>query len=114
MIGKTWQWQETVTPVEKITVLQPERYTLRLTEKRRAELKFDCNRGGGSYQIAEGKLSFGPMMATRMACPEDSMDAIYMKYLQNVNSYFIEGDSLYLELPAGNGTLRFRQQPGHN
>jgi heat shock protein HslJ len=112
VMGRIWEWQGTVTPVETITVPQPERYTLRLTEQGRAELRFDCNHGGGSYRIAEGKLSFGPMMSTRMACPEDSMDSIYIKYLQNVNSFFVEGDSLFLELPADGGTLRYRRPPG--
>jgi heat shock protein HslJ len=29
-----------------------------------------CNRMGGSYQFFDGKLSFGPIMSTRMGCPE--------------------------------------------
>lgn len=110
IIGKTWQWQGTVTPVEKINVTQPERYTLRFDEKGRIQARFDCNRGGGSYQISEGKLSFGPMMSTRMACPENSLNDVFMKHLQDVNSFFLEGDSLYLELPVDSGTLQFKQQ----
>jgi hypothetical protein len=27
-IGKLWQWEETVTPVERVKALAPERYTL--------------------------------------------------------------------------------------
>lgn len=107
VIGKTWQWQSTITAVEKIKVAQPESYTLRLNENGRAELRFDCNRGGGAYQISEGKLSFGPMMSTRMACPEGSLDATYMQQLQGVNQFFVEGDSLYLELPAESGIMQF-------
>ncbi|MGR8932334.1 MAG: META domain-containing protein [Gammaproteobacteria bacterium] len=108
VIGKTWQWQGTVTPVEKINVKQPERYTLRFDEKGRLQARFDCNRGGGSYQISESKVSFGPLMSTRMACPNDSLDDIYIKQLQDVNSFFLEGDSLYLELPFDSGTLQFK------
>lgn len=110
VVGKTWQWQGTVTPVEKINVTQPERYTLYFDEKGRVQARFDCNRGGGAYQISEGKLSFGALMSTRMACPEDSLDYTYMKQLKDVNSFFLEGDSLYLELPADSGTLQFKQQ----
>lgn len=28
LLGRTWQWVSTVTPLEKITVAAPERYTL--------------------------------------------------------------------------------------
>jgi len=110
VIGKTWQWVGTVTPVENISVSHPERYTLRFDERGRLLAKFDCNRGGGGYEISEGKLSFGPMMSTRMACPEDSLDYVFMKQLKDVTSFFVEGDSLYLELPADSGTLQFRHQ----
>lgn len=110
VIGKTWQWVGTVTPVETITVTQPERYTLHFDDNGRLKAKFDCNNGGGNYKISEGKLSFGPMMSTRMACPEDSLDYVFMKHLNDVNSFFLEGDSLYLELPADGGTLQFKRQ----
>ena len=30
--NKTWQWVSTITPVEKIAVSNPERYTIMLTE----------------------------------------------------------------------------------
>ena len=99
-----------MTPVENIDVKQPERYTLRFDEKGRLQAKFDCNRGGGGYQISEGKLSFGPMMSTRMACPEDSLDYVFMKHLNEVTSFFVEGDWLYLELPTDGGTLKFKHQ----
>lgn len=111
IIGKTWQWLESVTPAEKIIVSDPERYTLKLTENGRVEARFDCNRGGGSYQITEGKLVFGPMMSTRMACPEDSLDIIYMEHLQAASTFFMANDELYLEMPGNGGALRFRSQP---
>ncbi|MGR9074133.1 MAG: META domain-containing protein [Gammaproteobacteria bacterium] len=111
VLSKTWQWQETVTPAGKIAPANPERYTLLLSPGGRAQMRFDCNRGGGGYEIGEGKLSFGPMMSTRMACPGDSLDTTYMKHLQEVRTFFVENGELYLELPADGGTLHFRHQP---
>lgn len=108
VLDKTWQWESTITPVEKITVSNPERYTILLKVDGKAQIRFDCNRGGGNYQISEGKLSFGPLMSTRMACPPDSLDGPYMRDLQRVVSFFIEDGKLYLELPADSGTMRFR------
>ena len=109
IIGKTWQWVSTISPVEKITVTTPDRYTILLHPDGKIQARFDCNRGGGNYEISEGKLSFGPMMSTRMACPPDTLDAQFMRDLQQVSSFFLEGGQLYLELPLNSGTMRFKQ-----
>jgi heat shock protein HslJ len=111
VLGKTWQWEETVTPVEKVTVSDPNRYSIRFLKDRRLQAQFDCNRGGGAYEISAGRLSFGPMMATRMACPEDSLDWRFMQDLHQVVSFFVENDRLYLGLSADGGTMRFRPVP---
>ena len=110
-MSRTWQWESTTTPVERITVPAPERYTLFLNEDGKAEVRFDCNRGGGEYMIAAGKLSFGPLISTRMACPEGSLDGPFMRDLQRIASFFIEDRQLYLELPYDSGTMRFREAP---
>ena len=111
VIGRTWQWKSTITPVKKIGVLEPERYTILLMTDGRVQATFDCNRGGGSYTIAEGKISFGPMISTRMACPPDSLDASFMRDLQRATSFFAQDGELFLELPYDSGTMRFREAP---
>jgi len=111
VLDKSWQWQETITPTEKIVVPNPERYTIHLGSDGKLQARFDCNSGGGSYKISEGKLSFGPLLSTRMACVPDSLDAPYTRDLQRVASFFVQGGDLYLELPADSGTMRFRPAP---
>ena len=108
VLSKTWQWVSTLTPVEKITVPEPERYTIRFSDSGRLQAQFDCNSGGGNYEIAPGKLSFGPLLATRMACPQDSLDYRFMQDLQRVKIFFLLDGELYLELPMDSGTMRFR------
>lgn len=109
--NRTWLWVSTITPVEKVTVPDPGRYTIRLTDDGKVQARFDCNRGGGTYDISKGKLSFGPLLSTRMACPADSLDRLFMKDLQRVSTFFILGGKLYLELPFDSGTMRFRPVP---
>ena len=111
VLNKTWQWESTITPVEKITVSNPERYTILLKTDGKTQVRFDCNRGGGNYEISEGKLSFGPLMSTRMACPPDTQDTAFMRDLQRVASFFVENGNLYLELPYDSGTMKFRPAP---
>jgi heat shock protein HslJ len=111
VLNKTWQWVATITPIERTTVQNPERYTILLTDNGRLQARFDCNRGGGDYKISSGKLSFGPLLSTRMSCPPDSLDGPFMRDLQRAASFFVENGNLYLELPAESGTMRFRPAP---
>lgn len=87
VIDKTWQWEATVTPVEKITVPAPERYAVLLKPDGTVQARFDCNRGGGGYKVSPGRLSFTALMSTRIACPPDSLDSIFMRNLQRVVSF---------------------------
>ncbi len=111
VLDKNWQWVSTLTPVEKITVPAPERYTILLSETGRLQAQFDCNSGGGNYEISPGKLSFGPLLAIRMACPPDSLGYRFMQDLQQVKLFFMQGGELYLDLPMDGGTMRFRAAP---
>ena len=107
ILDKQWQWESTITPVEQITVGTPENYTILLKADNKVQVRFDCNRGGGSFEISLGKLSFGPMMSTRAACPPGSLDFRFAKDLQRVVSFFTRNNNLYLELPYDSGTMKF-------
>jgi len=109
VVEVTWEWVSTVTPVTQVEARDPERYTLFLQRDSVARVRFDCNQGSGTYEMAPGKLTFGPFMATRMACPEDSQDAQYADWLQRVASYFLHDGELFLELLMDSGTMRFRR-----
>jgi len=107
LVGTLWQWQSTVTPVERIDVREPARYSLRLIDDGNAEIQFDCNRGRGNFALEGNQLSFGPLMSTRMACTPDSQDAVFMNYIGRVSTWFMQDGDLYLELPYDSGTMRF-------
>ena len=111
VLNKTWQWVSTGTPVETITVSAPERYTIFLSDTGRLQAQFDCNGGGGNYEIAPGQLSFGPLLSTKMACPDDTLDYRFAQDLQRVKLFFLQDGDLYLELPMDSGTMRFRAAP---
>jgi len=107
ILDKQWQWESTITPVEQITVGTPENYTILLKSDNKVQVRFDCNRGGGSFEISLGKLSFGPMMSTRAACPPGSLDFRFAKDLQRIVSFFTRNNNLYLGLPYDSGTMKF-------
>jgi len=111
VLNRTWQWVSTVTPAETIDVPHPERYTLIFVDQGTLQAQFDCNRSGGNYTMSAGQLSFGPLRSTRMACPGDSLDTLFMRDLQQVVSFFIDNGRLYMALPYDSGTMIFRPAP---
>ena len=62
-----------------------------------------CNRFGGRYEADGDKLTFSPMMATRMACRPDIMKAeqTFMDMLAKVKAMALDGDRLELLDGAG-------------
>lgn len=111
LINKTWQWHETVSQNQTLKVKNPERYTLRFGDDDQVKVRFDCNQGGGTYRLQGESLRFGPLISTRMACADGSLDTTYMRQLQGVGSFFIREDDLYLELRLETGTMRFMVEP---
>jgi heat shock protein HslJ len=109
VLDALWQWEATVTPNGTCVVPTPERYTIRFLQDGAIEAQFDCNSGRGNYTISHGTLSFGPLIATRMACPPDSLDGRYMEDLQHVAGFFVEDGELHLQLANESGTMRFRR-----
>jgi heat shock protein HslJ len=57
-----------------------------------------CNRIAGKAIVSSDRLSFGPMMTTRMACPDplDRVERAYLAALQAVRGYRFEGGKLAL------------------
>ncbi len=106
VVGRRWQWESTKTATETITSPIPGQYTLELGEGGKAGVRLDCNRGGASYRITEGTLTFGPLATTRMACQPGSLAEQFAKELSEVRSFYVESSDLYLEIPGG-ATMRF-------
>lgn len=53
-----------------------------------------CNRYSGTYTLEEnGKISFGPMLSTKMFCPGGGEEG-FMKAMGQVNTAKIEGKNL--------------------
>lgn len=108
LVGTRWEWVSTVTPVDRVQAVDPARYTITLDGDGGVTAQFDCNSGRGSYESGQGEITFGIFAATRMACPEDTQDYIFMGQLEKVASYHMNGSELFLELAYDSGTMRFR------
>jgi heat shock protein HslJ len=110
VIGTTWEWQGTTTPVESIDVPNPANYNLLLNEDGTFNFTADCNVGSGSYTVSDNQitLELGPI--TLAACGPESLDTVYLQQLGEVTSWFTNDEGeFFLEMPADAGTMRFAQ-----
>ena len=102
-----WQWLSLTTPVETTTVDDPSLYTITFNADGTAVIKADCNNASASYAADDSAINIDTGATTLVACPEGSLDALYLNSLVNVSSYFFDAGSLYLEMPADGGTMKF-------
>lgn len=106
-----WQWVSTTDPVQgTVAVNDPSRYVILFSDDNTAFIKADCNNAQATYVVDGGNISIAPGPMTMMACPEDSLDTAFLQQLSSVAIYFIDGGSLYMDLPADSGTMRFVPQ----
>ena len=68
-----------------------------------------CNAYGGRATIREGAVEFGPMRATRMACPapETDQEGRFHRALTRAASWRLDGDRLELVDRDGGTVARF-------
>jgi heat shock protein HslJ len=85
--------------------------TLRLDSKEgRASGFAGCNRFSGSYQLAGDRLTFGPLLSTKMAC-ERGMDveSAYLDALAKTGSWS-QGEGEIVLRGAGGVSMSFRAE----
>ena len=68
-----------------------------------------CNRFFGSVELDRGNVKFGPLGATRMACPGGigEQETRYLGALQKAQRYEVQGDTLLIHAQGLDKPLRF-------
>jgi heat shock protein HslJ len=111
IVGPVWQWQRTqLGGAPPVVVAAPERYTLSFQAGGRVNVRADCNRGSGSYEVDNTQMKFGAIELTKMACPAGSQDADFLRMLSKAATYAIDRGDLALTLSDG-ASMRFRPVP---
>jgi heat shock protein HslJ len=85
--------------------------TLTFDKDKRAHGNGGCNMFQGSYDVQGNDLTFGPLAATRMACPTPQMEVeqLFFRNLAKVASYQLEGNTLNLLARDGGVVVVLRQ-----
>ncbi len=103
----TWRWDSLISAADKISVDQPERYTLELQGGGKALVRADCNRGQATYKLDGRTIAIKVSGMTKVACPPGSLSERYLKALDAAVVQRIRGDNLFLDLAGEGGTMKF-------
>ncbi|MEY3297873.1 MAG: hypothetical protein RLZZ597_1133 [Cyanobacteriota bacterium] len=111
LTGRVWELHDIQFNDGKVLVAEPpEHYTVEFMDDGTLAVLADCNRGRGSFTMPEpGRLSVDPIATTMAACPEGSIGSDFVQALSNANSFFFDGDHLFIEMKFDSGTLRLRE-----
>lgn len=108
IVGPEWRWQRTqLGNAPQVVAATPVRYTLTFQGGGRVNVRADCNRGSGSYEVNGAQMKFGAIALTRMGCPPGSQDGEFLRSLAQVAAYAMAGNELLLLLADG-AMMRFR------
>jgi heat shock protein HslJ len=111
LVGPLWQWHRTQLGSAPVVVAAaPERYTLSFQGGGRVNVRADCNRGGGGYEVNGAAIKFGAIALTRMGCPPGSQDGEFLRSLVQATAFAVERGDLVLTLADG-AAMRFRPAP---
>ncbi|MBX3071688.1 MAG: META domain-containing protein [Thermomicrobiales bacterium] len=109
LVGVLWQWEQFQGGDDTIVAPEdPSHYALEFQADGSVSGQIDCNRGMGSYTIGDDGVSFTILLATtRMACPEGSLDADFLRFVTESTSFVIRDGKLSLALPMDGGITTF-------
>ncbi len=106
--GTTWKWVTFSDPANGLQIIpDADRYQMTLNEDGTINVQADCNQVSGTYTLADGNVEIVLGPSTRAACPEDSLGDQFVQHLSNARVYFAKDGSLFFDLMADGGTMRF-------
>jgi heat shock protein HslJ len=109
LTGVTWQWQG-ITDSEGVIFVSPpapERYTLAFLADGALAIRADCNRARAHVRMDGIAMAIRMGGVTRMACRADSLGALYLFGLNNVEHWYLFNGVLSLALPDGADVMIF-------
>ena len=116
LAGTSWQLVRFQGGDDRVLVPDERaKYTVAFGTDGVVNVRFDCNRGRGSWKSAQkNRLEFGPMALTRAMCPPGSLHDQLVKQWFYIRSYTLKDGRLFLALMADGGIYELeplRQPP---
>ena len=119
LAGSNWQLHaiQSMDDAQGTTkIADPSRFTVYFGADGRANFQLDCNRGTGDWKsepgsAESGKLTFGPLAATRALCPPPHVDERVALDMAHVRSYLFRNGKLFMSLMADGGIYEWHPVP---
>jgi heat shock protein HslJ len=90
----------------------PSHYTVIFEQGGRVAVRFDCNRGNGSWTYTPpSSLTFGALALTRAMCPPSAVYTRLTRQWESIRSFVLKDGHLHLALMADGGTFEFEPMP---
>ncbi len=107
----TWQWAALFEnePAAQSVVPNPENYTLTLNSDGTLNIQADCNMVSGSYTFEGNSLALALGPSTMAFCGEQSLDVMFIDFLNRVERYSIEDNQLVLGIQNDAGKMTFNK-----
>jgi heat shock protein HslJ len=113
LAGSSWrllQFQGGDDTIEKPD--NPANYTVTFEQGGKVAVRFDCNRGNGSWvRTPPTGLAFGALALTRAMCPPSAVYTRLTTQWESIRSFVLKNGHLYLALMADGGTFEFEPLP---
>lgn len=100
LVGTTWQLESHRSDDAVSHVAGMEKATLRFDGQGRLQVHTGCNRGSATYAVEGDTVVIGPVMLTRMACPEPAMQ------IETLLTQAIDQQTLSVSIEADRLTLK--------
>ena len=108
IVGVNWLWKRSRYNNDTESVPnKPDHYTFQLLPEGNISVRADCNRAGGTYRIADQRITIEVTHSTMAACPPDSLERKFLRDLNAAAIYFFRGDTLYIDMKYDSGTMEF-------
>ncbi len=102
-----WELQSMDAQGSTVEPDDPSAYTVQFLPDGDMQVRADCNRGHGSYELDGQSLVIGPVALTRMGCPAGSHDAVFADTLSRATEWAFADDQLVLTTADGAESLTF-------
>jgi heat shock protein HslJ len=116
LAGTSWRlvgFQPADAAVGRLNPSRPDEVSIAFGDDGRATFRLDCNSGSGPFMAeaapsgTSGSLRFGTAAVTSRACITDGLADRFTRDLQNIRSYSLKGDRLFLALATNAGTYEW-------
>lgn len=107
--GTSWELDLLSSPgVDFNSLFAGKKPTLTFMEELKVSGNASCNNFNASYSLDGTGIKFGPIMSTKMMCPNIKAEDVFLGALGKINTYSVSGDVLTL-ITGDIAVMRFKK-----